>query len=267
MKTVTLLQINDLHGYLGPHPEIFDLRREERVQQGGGLSRIATLFREIRRDVGPSLVALDNGDTFHGTMAAVRTKGECLVAPMRALGLDAMTVHWELAYGLNRVGEIAASLPYPVLGANCHGRTSVPPFPPFTIVERGGLKVGIIGLAAVVARNLLPPEVRETLDVTMGETELRALIPSLRDDHGVELIVIVSHLGFPQDCKLAAAVPGIDIVLSGHTHNRMHAPAIVHDTLIMQSGAHGSFVGRLDVSVSADGIAGGSTRWCPWPTR
>ena len=71
----------------------------------------------------------------------------------------------------------------------------------------------------------------------MGELELRALIPSLRR-HAVELVVVLSHLGFPQDCKLAATVPGIDILLSGHTHNRLDAPIIVNDTLIMQSGAH-----------------------------
>ena len=63
-------------------------------------------------------------------------------------------------------------------------------------------------------------------------------------------MVVLSHLGFPQDCKLAATVPGIDILLSGHTHNRLDAPVLVNDTLIMQSGAHGSFVGRLDLTVA-----------------
>lgn len=60
MKNLTILQINDLHGYLAPHPEMF---------------------------------ALDNGNTCHGTMPAVQTRGEAMIAPMRALGLDGMTVH------------------------------------------------------------------------------------------------------------------------------------------------------------------------------
>lgn len=255
MQHLTILQINDLHGYLAPHPEVFDLHRQTDVRSGGGVARIATLFRNVRRDVGGALVALDNGDTFHGTMPAVQTRGEALIAPMRALELDAMTVHWEFAYGLDRLREIAAGVPYPVLAANCHFRDSDAPFAPFTVVERGGIRVAIIGLAAVVAGTLLAPEARATVELTIGEVELRALIPSLRHDHAAQLVVVLSHLGFPQDCKLAATVPGIDILVSGHTHNRMDAPILVNDTLIMQSGAHGSFVGRLDLTVGREGLA------------
>jgi 2',3'-cyclic-nucleotide 2'-phosphodiesterase (5'-nucleotidase family) len=65
---------------------------------------------------------------------------------------------------------------------------------------------------------------------------------------------VLSHLGFPQDCKLAAVVPGIDVILSGHTHNRLEQPADVNGTLIIQSGAHGSFVGRLDLDVTHAGL-------------
>lgn len=255
VKNLTILQINDLHGYLAPHAEIFAQSHEHDVRSGGGLERIATLFRTIRHEVGGAAIALDNGDTFHGTMAAVHTRGGAVIAPMRALKLDGMTVHWELAYGLERMREIAERLPYPILAANYRQRGASLPLRPFTVIDRAGVRVGIIGLAAVVATHLLPPDKRRELEVTTGEAELRAMIPSLRHDHGVQLIVVLSHLGFPQDCKLAAVVSGIDVLLSGHTHNRLGAPAVVNDTLIMQSGAHGSFVGRLDLSVTPDGVA------------
>ena len=255
MKDLTILQINDLHGYLAPHAEMFALGHENDLRSGGGLARMATLFRTIRREVGDGVIALDNGDTFHGTMAAVHTRGEALMGPIRTLGLDGMTVHWELAYGLERMREIAERLPYPVLAANYHQSGAALGLRPFTIIERGGVRIGIIGLAAVVARHLLPPDARRELEPTMGEADLRTLIPSLRRDHAAALIIVLSHLGFPQDCKLAATVPGIDVLLSGHTHNRLAAPAVVNDTLIMQSGAHGSFVGRLDLRVTPDGVA------------
>jgi len=255
IKNLTILQINDLHGYLAPHAEIFAQSHEHDVRSGGGLARMATLFRTIRREVGGAVIALDNGDTFHGTMAAVHTRGDAVIAPMRALKLDGMTVHWDLAYGLERMREIAERLPYPILAANYHQRGASLPLQPFTVIDRAGVRVGIIGLAAVVATHLLPSEERRELKMTTGEAELRALIPSLRHDHGVQLIVVLSHLGFPQDCRLAAAVPGIDVLLSGHTHNRLAAPAVVNDTLIMQSGAHGSFVGRLDLTVAGEGVA------------
>jgi len=61
--------------------------------------------------------------------------------------------------------------------------------------------------------------------------------------------VVLSHLGFAQDAKLVAEVPGIDALLSGHTHNRLYRPAWVGSTPIIRSGCHGSFVGRLDLTV------------------
>jgi len=255
VKHLAILQINDLHGYLAPHPELFDLARENDFRSGGGLARVATIFRTVRRDVGGAAIALDNGDTFHGTMPAVQTRGDALIAPMRALGLDGMTAHWEFAYGLERVREIAERLPYPVLAANYHPLGGALRLPPFTVIDRGGIRVGVIGLAAIVAKHLLPPADRRGLELTMGEAELRSHIPSLRHEHSVDLIVVLSHLGFPQDCKLASAVAGIDVLLSGHTHNRLDAPVVVNDTIIMQSGAHGSFVGRLDLKVTRDGLA------------
>jgi len=65
----------------------------------------------------------------------------------------------------------------------------------------------------------------------------------------VDLIVLISHLGFPQECQLASDVDGVDVLLSAHTHNRLEKPFIVGDTIIIQSGCHGSFVGRLDLEV------------------
>ena len=256
MRALTILQINDLHGYLEPHPELFDLAQGSPLRPGGGLARIATIFRNVRRETEGAVIALDNGDTFHGTMPAVQTRGEALTAPMGALALDGMTAHWEFAYGVRRVHELADRLPYPILAANCTEADGTAAFPACTVVERGGLRVGVIGLAAVIAGHLLPPADRGRLAFTLGEAELRALIPRLRREQSADLIVVLSHLGFPQDCQLASEVPGIDVLLSGHTHNRLEAPAIVNGTLIIQSGAHGSFVGRLDLTVGAEGIAG-----------
>jgi S-sulfosulfanyl-L-cysteine sulfohydrolase len=255
LKHLTILQINDLHGYLAPHPEMFRLPESEDIRLGGGLERIAALFAALRRDHSGAVLALDNGDTFHGTMAAVQTQGKALLAPMRALRLDAMTAHWEFAYGLAGVAEIARGLPYPMLAANYRAPASALKLPPLTIVDRGGVKVAVIGLSAIVATQLLPQAQRSLVEMAIGEAELQAMIPSIRRDHPIDLVVVLSHLGFPQDCKLAALVPGIDVLLSGHTHNRLDRPAMVNDTIIMQSGAHGSFVGRLDLTLAGDGIA------------
>lgn len=116
MTTLTLLQLNDLHGYLEPHPELVRTEGGWRFERLGGVARIAHLFEEARAE-GPCLT-LDSGDTFHGTRVAVASRGEALVPIMNALKIDAMTAHWEFAYGPAGFKALAARLEYPVLAAN-----------------------------------------------------------------------------------------------------------------------------------------------------
>ncbi|MEP7208352.1 MAG: 5'-nucleotidase C-terminal domain-containing protein [Casimicrobiaceae bacterium] len=249
-RQVTLLQINDLHGYLEPHPEAFRYQAGMRYRTAGGLARIATLFRKVRAEHPGAVIALDNGDTFHGTFVAVQTEGEALVPIMNGLALDAMTAHWEFAYGPARFRALAEQLDYPVLAINCYDQsTGALVFAPTRVLERGGLRVGIIGIAATIVDKSMPPSYSEGVRFTLGNDELPAHIERLRREDRVDLVVVLSHLGFPQDVKLAGEVPGIDVLVSGHTHNRLYQPVMVDGTVIFQSGCHGSFVGRLDVTV------------------
>lgn len=225
-------------------------------RNAGGYARIATLFKEIRGENPGAVLALDNGDTFHGTYAAVQSKGEDLVPLVNALELDAMTGHWDFAYGPAKLAELNDGLNHPMLAANCYDEeTGELVYPPYTIVERGGLRIGVIGLAATIIDKTMPPHFSEGIRFTMGREELPGHIERLRDSEGVDLIVVLSHLGFPQEIKLASEVDGIDVLLSGHTHNRLFEPAIVNGAIVMQSGCHGSFIGRLDVEVE-DGRVG-----------
>ena len=250
MKHLTILQFNDTHAYLDLHPELFLEAGEESYRNAGGYARIATLFKEIREENPEAVLALDNGDTFHGTYAAVKSKGEDLVPLVNALELDGMTGHWDFAYGPAKLEEINDGLNHPMLAANCYDEeTDELVYPPYTIVERGGLKIGVIGLAATIIDKVMPPHFSEGIRFTMGNEELPRHIEHLRDSEGVDLIVVLSHLGFPQEIKLASEVDGIDVLLSGHTHNRLFEPAIVNDAIVMQSGCHGSFIGRLDVEM------------------
>ena len=249
-RQLTILQINDLHGYIEPHPEVFRGRAGFRYETCGGLARIASVFRQVRAERPGGVLALDNGDTFHGTFVAVNSKGEALVPLMNALELDAMTAHWEFAYGPQHFRALAATLSYPVLAINCFETASDRlVFAPSRVVERGGVRIGIIGIASNIVDKSMPPSYATGLRFTLGNTELPAHIERLRTEERVELIVVLSHLGFPHDAKLAAEVAGIDVLVSGHTHNRLYRPVTVGKTVIIQSGCHGSFVGRLDLTL------------------
>ena len=247
---LTFLQLNDLHGYVEPHRELVRAPDGQRHATMGGLARIASVFDQVRRDTDGAVVALDNGDTFHGTFPAVEGRGEGLVDLMNALAFDAMTVHWEYAYGPQRVRELASQLRYPVLAINVYRKDSGElEFPPYRVVERAGLRVAIIGLACPIVDKTMPPAFSEGIRFTIGREELPRWIAHVRSAERADLVVLLSHLGFAQDVKMAREVDGIDILVSGHTHNRMRRPAIENGAIIFQSGCHGSFVGRLDVDV------------------
>ncbi len=256
-KQVTILQINDTHGYLEEHQEMFWDAGGVRHETLGGYARISGYFNQVRKERGAdSVVALDNGDTLHGTYPAVYSKGEAMIEPLNHLKLDAWTVHWDFVFGPEKMAELAGKLNHPLLAANCHREeTDELPFPPTLLVERGGIKIGIVGIAAYIIDKTFPEYVSKDLFFTLGKTELPRHIKHLREKEGAELIVVLSHLGFPQDCNLASEVDGIDILLSGHTHNRIYQPVEAGGTMIIQSGCHGSFVGRLDVGMTGGKVS------------
>lgn len=253
---VTLLQVNDVHGYLEPHPEMVWRGREATFPRLGGYARLMTLLRRLREERGGAVVALDNGDTFHGTYPVVQSKGQILVPVLNALGLDGMTAHWDFAYGPQHLRELAGQLSYPLLAINCFDKeTGQPAFQATRVVERGGLRIGIVGIAATIVDKTMPPHFSTGVRLTLGQDELPGHIARLRQQEGADLVVVLSHLGFPQDMKLAASVPGIDALLSGHTHNRMERPAWVNGTPVIQSGCHGAYAGRLDLEVMDGKVA------------
>ncbi|HDR73215.1 MAG TPA: bifunctional metallophosphatase/5'-nucleotidase [Methanoculleus sp.] len=256
-QQLTILQVNDTHGYLEPHQELFWKGSRAVFRQAGGYARIAGLVAEVREERAGEVLVLDCGDTIHGTYPAVQSRGEAMVPVLNALHFDAMTAHWEFAYGPARFKEIAGALDYPVLALNCYDKaTGDLIFDPSTIREAGGLSVGIIGIAATIVDKTMPPSFSEGISLTLGREELPGTIARLREEERVDLVVVISHLGFPQEVQLAAEVDGIDVLLSAHTHNRLYRPAVVRDTLIIQSGCHGSFVGRLDLAVENGRVSG-----------
>ncbi len=245
-KTLTILQLNDLHGYLEPHWEMILDDGSWSFKKLGGLSRIATMFKAVRKQSAGSVLTLDNGDTFHGTYVSTSSKGLSMVPLMNALEFDAMTTHWEFAYGPEGVKKIENQLRYPMLAINCFYKdTGDLFFEPYKMIDREGLRVAVIGLTCPIVDKAMPPSFSEGLIFTIGNEELPKWIKIVREKENAEVVVILSHLGFPQDVQLAKDVSGIDILVSGHTHNRMDHAALVNGAIIFQSGCHGSYIGKL----------------------
>ncbi len=114
----------------------------------GGLDRVATVVKAIRADR-PDALVLDGGDTWQGSLTALRTEGQDMVNLMNALGTEAMTSHWEFTLGIDRVTEIVENeLAFPFLGANIFdAEWDEPAYRAYEMFERGGTKVAVIGQA------------------------------------------------------------------------------------------------------------------------
>ncbi len=253
--SLTVVQLNDSHAYFDLHQEMFWQGGQAVYRSAGGYARIASIVKQIRAANQERVLFCDCGDTLHGTHPALETQGQALIPILNSLGLDAMTAHWEFAYGPATFKQRVAELGYPMLAINVYDQaTKERIFPPYSVKEIGGLRIGLVGIASNIIDKTMPPSYSEGLEFTLGREELAPIIDVLRAQEKVDLIVLISHLGFPQDMQLLSEVQGIDICLSGHTHNRLYKPVLQRKTLVIQSGCHGSFLGRLDLEIDGKKI-------------
>ncbi len=259
-KGLTIFQLNDSHGYLKPHPELFWSGDHAEYRIAGGYSRIASLMEIKRRE---EVLAFDCGDTLYGTYPSVESRGRVMLPILNFLDLDAMTAHWEFAHGPEHFKGLAKELKYPVLAINCYeNKTNDLVFPPFTLLEKNGLLVGVIGIASNIVDKVMPASFSKGLHFSLGKDELPEYVRQLLKER-VDMIIVISHLGLPQDIRLAEDVKGVDLWLSGHTHNRLFEPLYVNGSVIIQSGCHGSFLGRIDLEFDAGKIKRLSHRLLP----
>ena len=216
----------------------------------GGLDRVATVVKSIRADR-PDAILLDGGDTWHGSYTCHHTQGQDMVNVMNALNTEAMTFHWEFTLGSDRVHEIIDTLPFPALGQNIFDAEWDEPaeyFKPYTFFERGGSKIAVIGQAFPYMPIANPSWMFPEYSFGIRDENMQAMVDEVRG-LGADLVVVLSHNGFDVDKKMASIVTGIDIILSGHTHDALPEPVLVNDTVIVASGSNGKFVSRIDLDV------------------
>ena len=214
----------------------------------GGMDRVATVVKAIRA-ARPDSILLDGGDTWHGSMTSLATKGQDMVDVMNALGTEAMTSHWEWTLGQDRVKEIVETLPFPFLGANIFDvEWDEPAFEPYKIFEKAGLQVAVIGQAFPYMPIANPGWMFPDYSFGIREERMQEVVDEVRA-MGVDLVVCLSHNGFDVDRKMAGRVKGIDVILTGHTHDAIPEPVLVGETILIASGSNGKFVSRVDLDV------------------
>ena len=216
----------------------------------GGLDRVATVIKAIRADR-PDAILLDGGDTWHGSYTCHHSQGQDMVNVMNALKTEAMTFHWEFTLGSDRVHEIIDTLPFPALGQNIFDAEWDEPadyFEPYTFFERGGSKIAVIGQAFPYMPIANPGWMFPEYSFGIRDENMQEMVNEVRG-LGADLVVVLSHNGFDVDKKMASIVSGIDIILSGHTHDALPEPVLINETVIVASGSNGKFISRVDLDV------------------
>ena len=230
----------------------------------GGLDRTATLIKAIRAERGDNKVLLlDGGDTWQGSYCSLKTQGADMVAAMKALKPDAMVGHWEFTLGKERVEELVDEMGYPFLGSNCFDTEwDERVFQSTAYFERGGIKVAVIGQHFPYTPISNPSHFVEGWSFGIRPDEIQSNIDEARDN-GAEIIVLLSHNGFDVDQKLAADISGIDVILTGHTHDAVPEAVRIGKTLVLSSGSHGKYLGRIDLKVEGGQVVDASSTLIP----
>ncbi len=268
---LTILHTNDTHGHLLPfsYPTIVpagsDLEALPDRRDIGGIARRAALVQKIRieqRGRGIPVWLVDVGDFCEGTPFSTEYKGEADVAAMNASGYDFATFgNHEFSNTLAQLRKLLRLTKHPVVLTNAVDRAAGRPLAePWRIEQVGRVRVGIFGL--ITRATSTYTAAKEGIDILDEMATARRTVAELRKR--ADIVVLLSHAGEQTDLRLAAEVPGIDVIVGGHSHSRMPVGQLawrgddlaqndVGGTVIVQAFQWGGELGRLDLLFEMDG--------------
>lgn len=277
---VTILHTNDMHGHLS---EFHVARGNASAQTGdpgrraqeyeregviGGFARLATAVQGIRARRGASNVLLvDAGDTFGDQLLSNHGRGAPAMLMMDALGYQFMALgNHDFEYTAANTRRLQGLVRFPMRAANALRRDTVAtgasrapdagePFlgDPTLIIMRAGMRVGLLALTYHNTDQTGNKDNTRELRFTNGIDAARRYVPLLRQR--ADLVVIVSHQGTVVDSLLAASVPGIDVIVGGHSHDVIAPPRRVGNAWIVQALSDASALGEVTVSVRDGRVA------------
>lgn len=256
-KQLVILHTNDTHSAIMP---VGKYESNADVSCRGGFVRRAAVINEERKR-NPELLLFDSGDFSQGSTYYTLFKGQVEIGLMNIMGYDAATLgNHEFDFGLENMAKVAKAAKFPIVCSNCDftGTCVEGLIKPYTVIERGGLKIGVMGLAPVVDGLVMKENIEgvKYIDAVEAANKTAKL---LKDELDCDVVICLSHLGWSlapsmDDQQLIARTRGIDIVLGGHSHTFFTELERV-DNLdgkpvpVNQNGNLGAFVGRLEVSL------------------
>jgi 5'-nucleotidase / UDP-sugar diphosphatase len=279
-----ILHTNDVHGGIVDRDASF-LNPDFPPGIGGG-AWLATYVDSVRAEVsavGGFCLLLDAGDIYQGTPTGNHDLGESVIDWMNRIGYDAMTPgNHDFDDGVANALRLAGLADFPVLSCNiveAAGGATPEPLEPWVLMDFGGVSVAIIGLSTPDTYGLVDPA---RLEGYLFTSELEAVLGSVGDarDAGADIVILLSHLGQPSEpdryvdavldslesgrsytrefslnnAEISTLVPGIDLIVSGHTHYGLRQPWVnpVTSTIVVQGYANGTGVGHLRLLLDSE---------------
>ena len=246
----------DLHAQIHTHDEFFWENEKPVYKKRGGLAVLKTMIDALRTQH-PQNILYDGGDYFHGHGVASMSEGEALIPLMNAFNYDLILPgNWEVVYkkkkmlydmGHSSAAKICANMWHKTKDAD--NGTLI--YPPYWIKYMAGAKVGFIGFTDHLVPKRQSPAYSEGIGFTHATDNVAKYIKYLQEVEGCGIIFIVTHMGLAQQVGLAndPSVAGADFILGADTHERVRVPIQGKYTKVVECGAFGSFVGKLDITV------------------
>ena len=263
--TLTILHTNDFHARFEPISRFDSGCSDEDNDAGecfGGSARLVTAVAEAKARSNNHIL-VDGGDQFQGTLFYTYYKGAAAAEFMNLMGYDAMTVgNHEFDDGPEVLRGFVDTVNFPVLMSNADvsgEELLADAIMPSTVIERGGERIGLIGLTPENTQELASPGPNVTFSDPVAAVQ--GQVDALTAD-GVNKIIVLSHSGMNVDMAVAEAVDGIDVIVGGHDNTYLNSndedadgpyPTMVGDTAIVQAYAYGKYLGELNVTFDDDG--------------
>lgn len=262
--TITLLQTTDVHCQLHPHDELFWENDQLTFRQAGGYAHLATAIDSIRRKNPDNTLIMDTGDMFQGSLLAVKTKGEAFVPLLNAMRYDLfLPGNWEVVYYKKAMQNLLGGLKAPKVCTNMHhdrgeGVKGELIFQPYQTMTRLGVKIGFLGYTDPLVPVRQSPLYSKGIIYSKPEESISYWVDVLRNQEQCSVVIVLAHLGLSQQIALAnnPETKGVDYIFGADTHERVRKPIACQYTKVVEPGAFGSFIGRLDILVKDGQVTG-----------
>ncbi len=255
LAPLTILHWNDFHAHNEPY-KIANRNPKTKKDTSyfvGGTAYVVAYLNKFKKESQNTLV-LNAGDDFQGTPISSYTLGRSQIELMNVISPDAMTLgNHEFDYGSERLRSNIKLAHFPILSANIFDIRNNKTFvEPARIIEKGKIKIGLIGLEQPSLETLVIKDSLVGIAMLNVDSVVNEHVRNFKNHH-VDLIVALTHFGVEEDSLLAHMHPEINVIVGGHSHTALFAPKKVNRTIIVQAGQWGEFVGKLDLMVDLSG--------------